>query len=326
MVASLISAPIFLSSASWHQAAGASIGSAGEPDSITVTSADIDSNAPLSGFTVDVRDNGNPVQSGYTPVTFSGLQAGVQYQVVVYWFGNYYFREFSDGNLNRYALVTLNSTQDSVSLTGLYQNVPQSQAASLNILAQFPNGTQIGTTFNSTDYIQHTPGMWLTVTPPGASQPFTGSFTGGSILPFTLFRGQTYAVDMTAGYGNVHFSHWEDNNSPQLGRQVTLTGNQSYTAIYVQTASSTTTTTQTSSSSTTTTTTPSTSSSSTTSVSTTTTTPTATSTTTTTTSSSNTVTSTSSTFAAPEFPAGPLMVFGMALIATVLLSRRRRVS
>ena len=66
--------------------------------------------------------------------------------------------------------------------------------------AQFPNGTQIGTTFNNTDYIQHTPGMWLTVTPPGSSQPFTGSFTGGSILPFILFKGQTYT---TTGLGAI---------------------------------------------------------------------------------------------------------------------------
>jgi hypothetical protein len=54
-------------------------------------------------------------------VTFSGLQTGVQYQLVVFWYGNYYFRHFSDGDLNRYALVTLNATQNSVSLTGLYQ-------------------------------------------------------------------------------------------------------------------------------------------------------------------------------------------------------------
>jgi len=177
-----------------------------------------------------------------------------------------------------------------VSLTGLYQYVPASQAASLNILAQFPNGTQIGTTFNNTDYIQHTPGMWLTVTPPGSGQPFTGSYTGGSILPFILLKGQTYTVEMTAGYGNVQFLHWKDNNSTDLSRQVRLTGKASYTAIYVWMGNTTSTTIKASTASTTTSTT---------------------------TSQANSRSS--------EFPFGPLLAFAAVLIAViVLLSQRRR--
>src|SRR5580658_6271207 len=142
LVASLVSAGLLLAPPNWHQATGASASPSPVPNSITVTSADIGNGTTLTGFTVDLRVNGNPVQSGFTPVTFSGLQTGVQYQVVVYWYGNYYFREFSNGDLNRYALITLNASQDSVSLTGLYQYVPASDAGSLNIIAQFPNGTQ----------------------------------------------------------------------------------------------------------------------------------------------------------------------------------------
>jgi len=353
LVATLFSAPLILSTPNWHAVAPASASTSGDTGSITVTSKDFDTGAALSGFTVDVRLNGNPVQNGFTPVTFSGLQTGVQYQVVAYWYGNYYFRQFSDGNLNRYALVTLNATQNSVSLTGLYQHVPASQAATLNILAQFPNGTQLGTTFNNTDYIQHTPGMWLTVTPPGSAQPFTGSYTGGSILPFILFSGQTYTVDMTAGYGNVQFLHWKDNNSPSLSRQVQLSGNASYTAIYfvnasaaVTTTTTSSTTSQTSSSSSTTAATSSTSASTTTSSTTTTASSSSTSASTTTLSASTTATSsstststafvtltttspttsattttttTASTFAAPEFPVGPAPAFVVALIGVLLL-------
>jgi hypothetical protein len=306
LVAALTSASLLLVSPNWHPVKGADAGPPPVPNSITVTSKDIGNGTALTGFTVDLRVNGNPVQSGFTPVTFSGLKTGVQYQVVVYWYGNYYFRDFSDGDLNRYALVTLNASQDSVSLTGLYQYVPAAQAASLNILAQFPNGTQIGTTFNNTDYIQHTPGMWLTVTPPGSAQPFTGSYTGGSILPFVLFKGQTYTVQMTAGYGNVQFLHWKDNNSTDLSRQVRLNGEASYTAIYAVMASKT----SMASTATSTSTMISTKASTLTKAST----------------STSTSTKTSQTSSpSREFPLGPSLAFAAGLIAVVvLLSQWRR--
>jgi hypothetical protein len=202
--------------------------------SITVTSNDLNGTT-LHGFYVDLRINGNHVASGFTPVTFKNLQQGIQYGVVVYWYGNYYFRHFSDGDLNRYALVTLNSTsgQNSTSLDGLYQYVPKAQAASLDIEAELPNGTLIGTSsINSGGYIQHTPGMWLDVIPPGSQTPFTGTFTGGSILPFIFFNHDTYTVDMSAGYKNYSFSHWKDTNSTNPDRAITLNGNATYIAIY----------------------------------------------------------------------------------------------
>src|ERR1700719_3147489 len=103
----LTSTSLLLLSPNWHPVKGADACPSPVPNSITVTSKDIGNGTALTGFTVDLRVNGNPVQSGFTPVTFSGLKTGVQYQVVVYWYGNYYFRDFSDGNLNRYALVTV---------------------------------------------------------------------------------------------------------------------------------------------------------------------------------------------------------------------------
>jgi cobalamin biosynthesis Mg chelatase CobN len=133
------------------------------------------------------------------------------------------------------------------------------------------------------------------VTPPGSTVPFTGSFTGGSNLPFILFKGQTYTVQMTAAYGNIHFLHWKDNNNANLSRQVTLSGNASYTAIYVVATGTTTTTSQKSSSSTSVTTTSS------------------------TISSTTRATSSSSTSGAPEFPLGPSMVLALVLTAVLFL-------
>jgi hypothetical protein len=199
-----------------------------------VNSTDVNGTV-VRGFLVDVRDNGYPVASGYTPVTFNGLEPGVNFQVVVYWAGNYYFRHFSDGNLNRYELVTLNSTtasQKSISFDAEYQDVPSKQAASLMVQAEYRNGSVIGQTFNVTDYIQHTPGVWVTVIPPHATTPFTGSYTGGSLLPFILLKGQSYTMQMTLSYGGYTFAYWKDTNSTDATRSIVLGGNESYIAVY----------------------------------------------------------------------------------------------
>ena len=211
-------------------------GGGGGGAAITVSSSDLHTGAAITGMYVDLRLNDNSIQSGYTPVTFSGLQTGVQYLVVVYWYGSYYFRHFSNGDLQRYELVTLNSTsgQSTISLDALYENIPKSQAASLNLIAQFPNGTQIGTASEDNGYPQHTPGMYLTVTPPGSGPPFTATFTGGSILPFIFFNGDTYTVQMSTGYSNITFAYWKDNGSTNPTRSFRLDGNATYIAIYIQ--------------------------------------------------------------------------------------------
>jgi hypothetical protein len=205
------------------------------PYSITVDSSDLNGTS-ISGYLIDLRVGGYAIQSGFTPVTFSNLEPGLEFQVVAFWAGNYYFRHFSDGDLNRYELLTFNSTgATSASYDAVYQYVPQSQAATLNVIAEFPNGTQIGTTFNNTGYIQHTPGLWLTVTPPGATVPFTGSFTGGSLLPFVLLRDENYTVQMTPTFGNYKFAYWQDSNGTDPIRTLDLDQNTTIVAIYEET-------------------------------------------------------------------------------------------
>ncbi|MCL5069156.1 MAG: hypothetical protein M1368_12520 [Thaumarchaeota archaeon] len=94
----------------------------------------------ITGFYAELRVDGTPVQSGFTPVKFSNLTAGVQYMVVAYWHVNYLFRHY-DGNLIRYHTVTINGS-GSIVLSAMY--VPPSQAATLNVIAEFSNGTFIG--------------------------------------------------------------------------------------------------------------------------------------------------------------------------------------
>jgi len=208
----------------------------GPTGSITVTGSNLVSGAAVSGMYVDLRLNDNHVESGYTPVTFSGLQQGTKYLIVVYGYGDAYFRHFSNGNLQRYSYVTLNATagQTSYSMNALYEVVPNAQAASLNIIAQFPNGTQIGTASEIDGYPQHTPGMYLSVTPPGGTAPYTATFTGGSILPFIFFNHQAYTVAMSLGYSNITFSHWQDDGSTNPTRAFALDGSSTFIAVYTQ--------------------------------------------------------------------------------------------
>ena len=206
----------------------------------------------VNGIEVDLRINGNDVAIGSTPVTFHNLQLGVQYGVVVYWYGNYYVRYINDANtgidLQRYDLVTLNRSNPSDVLTAQFEFVPQSQASSLNVIAEYPNGTHIGSTSVVNNYVLHSSGMWLTVTPPFQSTPYTGTFTGGSILPFTLFNHQTYSVQMSVSscgpeqnlkgqsIGTVEnvWSHWENNSSTNSTFTITLDGSVTLIAIYDQ--------------------------------------------------------------------------------------------
>jgi hypothetical protein len=203
--------------------------------SITVGSSALNGTS-ISGYLIDLRVGGYAIQSGFSPVTFTSLEPGLEYQIVAYWAGNYFFRHFSDGDLNRYELLTFNATgSTTASFDAVYEYVPQSHAATLNIIADFPNGTQIGTTFNNTGYIQHTPGLWLTVTQPDATVPYTGSFTGGSLLPFVLFMGDNYTVQMTLTYGNLKFAYWQDTGNTNGTRIVDLDQNTTLIAIYEET-------------------------------------------------------------------------------------------
>jgi hypothetical protein len=204
------------------------------PTNSIVVSSTLMSGTSLSGVQVDLRINGTTIKTGFTPVTFTNLTPGTQYEVVVYWLNNTYFRHFSDGNLNRYATVVLNGSKYA-SLNAIYEYVPPQDAAALNVIAEFPNGTQFGVSdlVNGSNF--HSPGMWFQIIPPQATQAFTGSYTGGSILPFILFNHETYTIQMSEGYQNVSFLHWKDNLNNNATRTVNLNGNATYIAIYQQT-------------------------------------------------------------------------------------------
>jgi len=199
-------------------------------NSIVVTSSLLNGTS-ISGVQVDLRLNGSTIKTAYTPAIFSGLKPGLKYQAVVFWLNNTYFRHFSDGELNRYDTVTLNGSKY-VSLNAEYEYISPRDAASLNVIAEYPNGTQIGTS----DYLNgsdtHTPGMWVQIVPPQSTLAYTGSFTGGSVLPFVFFNHETYTIQMSSSFGNLQFLYWKDNHSTDPNRSVALSGNATYIAVF----------------------------------------------------------------------------------------------
>ena len=189
-------------------------------NTVTVVSCTLDG-TPLPGMYVNIRENGNIIADGYTPKTFS-LTPGKEYVVVLYWCCDYYFRHYSDGTLTRYHVVTANS--NGILLKGLYEQVPSSQAAKLNVIAKDTTGKVIGgTTTNPDGSIAAEPGMWMWLTPPGASSPYTGAYTGSSSTPFVVYDGKTYKVTMSS-FDRYQFDHWQGTGSTNPTRSFAMNG------------------------------------------------------------------------------------------------------
>ncbi len=199
---------------------GSCSGSAGGANTVKVVTCALDG-TPLTGFYTNLRLNGNIMADGYTPKTFT-MTPGNTYVVVLYWCCDYQFRHYSDGTLTRYYEVTPSSSGKLIK--GLYELVPASQAAKLNVIAKDTNGKVIGsTTTNPDGTISTQPGMWMWLTPPGASSPYTGAYTGSSSTPFVIFNGKTYTVTMSS-FGSYQFDHWQDNGSTNPKRAFSMNG------------------------------------------------------------------------------------------------------
>jgi hypothetical protein len=181
-------------------------GQPGSPDSVTVTSSYLDKST-LNGMYAELRLNGNTVASGFTPMTFVNL-APARYQVVMYSGQGIYMRHFSDGTLIRYEYVIPGPSP--ITLNAMYEKVPSASAAPLNVNALDTSGNAVN-------------GLWMALTPPGQTAPYTASFTGASDVPFVVFNGQTYTITM-GSFGIYQFDHWKDNGSTNPVRQFAMNG------------------------------------------------------------------------------------------------------
>lgn len=191
------------------------------PNTVTVTSTFLNQTT-LNGMYVQIRQNGNIVGDGFTPITFANLLPTIQYETVMYSDQNVYMRHYSDGTLLRYHFVT--PTILPITLDAVYENVPSSQAAHLGVTALDSNGNVLGSSQMVNGSVVATPGMYMDLIPPAQINPYTATFSGAGDLPWALFNGQTYTVEMSKGYGKYQFDHWQDNNSTNPVRSFTLNG------------------------------------------------------------------------------------------------------
>ena len=192
------------------------------PNSVTIETQLLDG-TPTTNLYIQIRLDGSLLSDGFSPVTFSNLQAGQEYQIVAYWFGEDHFRHYSDGVLTRYHYVT--PGPDPITLTAVYESIPDSQEDKLNVTAIDEFGNIIGDTTGNAENgtLAVTPGMWMAVIPPGQTTPFTGGYTGSSSEPFSLVNGQTYEIQMNS-YQQYQFGFWQDNGSTDPIRAFTMNG------------------------------------------------------------------------------------------------------
>ncbi len=182
-------------------------GTPGGPNSVTVNSSYLTA-ATLNGMYAELRLDGNTLAGGFTPMTFTNL-ATAPYQIVMYSGQDNYMRHFSDGTLIRYHYVTPGAGP--ITLNAMYENVPSASSAQLNVNAFDTLGHPIN-------------GLWMGLTPPGQTTQYTASFTGASDVPFVIFNGQTYRVQM-GSFGIYMFDHWQDNLSTNPVRDFAMNGN-----------------------------------------------------------------------------------------------------
>lgn len=204
---------------------------AGGAGSVTINTRLLDGTA-ISGYQVQVRDSsGTPIDTKSSPAVFEGLTEGEQYRAVVYWFGDTFFRHWTDGGLHRYHTFTPSSSGKV--FTAEYEHIPSSQQAKLTVIAKTTDGQTIGgTTGRAEDLTLHAEsGMEIQVAPPGSLTPYTAGFSGGSEIPFTLVKGQIYTV-IAQEFGQYQFVKWEDNDSVNQARAVSMSGDTTLTAIY----------------------------------------------------------------------------------------------
>jgi|GEM_PF-6680635 len=190
-------------------------------NSVSVTSS-LSSGRTITDEYIQIRLNGDIMGSGYTPVTFCNLKPKQQYQVVAYWFGESNFRHWSDGELLRYHRAI--PGPNPVNLTAVYEKIPSALSAHFTVKAILTNGTDIGGTTTLPDgSIVAKPGIYLDLTLPGQTTPYTAAYIGSSSLPFTVPKGQTYTITMYSSE-KYKFDHWQDNGSKNPVRSFKITG------------------------------------------------------------------------------------------------------
>ncbi len=176
---------------------------------LTVRSVDLSGSA-LTGYYTVIQSGGSTVQTGYTPLTYSG-DAGGTYSVTVRDYSSVVFDHWENGSTSRTRTLTLNSD---TTVTAYYRTPTSQPTWTLTVRSQDASGNAMT-------------GYWTTLYGSSGSAIASG-FTPAT---FTLNSGQQYSIRV-AGYGAYSFDHWADNGSTANPRGIAITANTQLTAVY----------------------------------------------------------------------------------------------
>lgn len=176
---------------------------------LTIRSVDLSGSA-LTGYYTVIQSGGATVQTGYTPLTYSG-NAGGTYSVTVHDYGDVVFDHWGNGSTSKTRILTL--TGDTT-LVAYYRTPPSQPTWTLTVSSQDTSGDLIT-------------GYW-TVLYDSSGETVASGFTPAT---FTLNSGQQYSVRM-ANFGTYTFDHWADNSSTANPRGISITSNAQLTAVY----------------------------------------------------------------------------------------------
>ena len=195
--------------------------SAGGSSSVTVNSVDLSGNV-ISGMWTTWNQNGAVLNTGYTPMTFTGTTGGT-YDVTVANYGNTVFCHWQDGTTNPDRTLTLsgnlvltayystNGSCSTATTTTTTSSTSTVSTTSTTIRTTTTSTSKSSTTTQSSVNVQVVSvtsggasliGMYTTVSQNGATL-----VTGYTPLTFTASTGGVYTVTV-ANYGNYVFSHW----------------------------------------------------------------------------------------------------------------------
>jgi Tol biopolymer transport system component len=183
----------------------------------------------VGGVWTTIRNStdGTVIETGYTPMTFTGF-AGKEYRVTVANYDGKVFSKWQDnGSTSKSRIVKLSSPAGAniiaATLTAVYDTgnslrgfTPLTYAGA-TAKQQQPSLTVNAVTMEGNKTLQ----MWTTIDPLST----TNSSGGGG-------GGAKYKVYATNGYQNLTFDHWGDNGSTDRVRTLTIDKNTTITAYY----------------------------------------------------------------------------------------------
>ena len=183
-----------------------------EDSSVTIRSIDDNSGNEIAGYyTILSDDNGNAIETGFTPATFD-LAAGQAYTVQVQDYGSYYFNYWQD-NSDADRARTFTATDSAQTLTAVYSTSPSAAPPEENNNdeeqpPQPTSGTISVTTVDSSGSQIY--GYYTIL-----SQNGNVMQTAFSPAEFTVDGDQTYQVEVS-DYGSYAFDHWSDGSYDRL--------------------------------------------------------------------------------------------------------------